>query len=314
MPARGGVFGRTMALEPMNVLVIANSSRTRDDWKTLIKAEGHDVLEARQHEDAAVVFNEYPNIRLVILSMDCGSQGTLRQFRGMIRGHGQPVWLVGLSESETESEIDSQVKALTDAIVSSAATHETWIDLLAGLALPNNNPESEVEAAMTSTTKDGRVPALDADGTGNRPVASTSNTPDLKGVKILYIDDVPDNQRLVLFFLSKVGAEIEMADDGHQGVERALAAAQSNRPFDLVLMDMQMPVMDGYEATAALRAAGFAQPIIAVTAHAMAGDRQKCMDAGCDEYLTKPVDRRKLWTLILQQLEPKRLEVGERGA
>ncbi|MHC5111305.1 MAG: response regulator [Planctomycetota bacterium] len=298
----------------MNVLVIANSSRTRDDWKTLIKAEGHDVLEARQHEDAAVVFNEYPNIRLVILSMDCGSQGTLRQFRGMIRGHGQPVWLVGLSESETESEIDSQVKALTDAIVSSAATHETWIDLLAGLALPNNNPESEVEAAMTSTTKDGRVPALDADGTGNRPVASTSNTPDLKGVKILYIDDVPDNQRLVLFFLSKVGAEIEMADDGHQGVERALAAAQSNRPFDLVLMDMQMPVMDGYEATAALRAAGFAQPIIAVTAHAMAGDRQKCMDAGCDEYLTKPVDRRKLWTLILQQLEPKRLEVGERGA
>ena len=104
----------------------------------------------------------------------------------------------------------------------------------------------------------------------------------------------PINQRLMTIVLRKAGAEVELAENGQIALDLALAAQRAGNPFDMILMDMQMPVMDGYEATQELRRAGYRGPIIALTANAMTEDRQRCVDAGCDDYISKPIDPKKL--------------------
>jgi signal transduction histidine kinase/DNA-binding response OmpR family regulator len=127
----------------------------------------------------------------------------------------------------------------------------------------------------------------------------------LQGLRILLAEDGPDNQLLIRTVLSKAGAEVEVVENGLLAVHAATA-----RPFDLVLMDMQMPEMDGYEATGQLRAKGYETPVVALTAHALSSDRARCIDAGCTDYLTKPIDRAAMIDLILkhtsrQQLVPE---------
>jgi signal transduction histidine kinase/ActR/RegA family two-component response regulator len=107
---------------------------------------------------------------------------------------------------------------------------------------------------------------------------------------ILLAEDSPDNQELVTFVLQKAGARVSLAADGQQALAMALAADAEGKPYDVILMDMQMPVLDGYAATRQLRARGYLGPIIALTAHAMRDDLEKCLVAGCDAYATKPID------------------------
>ena len=117
----------------------------------------------------------------------------------------------------------------------------------------------------------------------------------LDGLKILLAEDSPDNQELIRRLLQKRGAAADFAVNGEEAVGKALGA-----DYDLVLMDMQMPKLDGYEATRQLRRAGFNRPIIALTANAMRHDREKCLAAGCTDYLSKPIDALKLYRLIGQ--------------
>ena len=128
-----------------------------------------------------------------------------------------------------------------------------------------------------------------------QPAAATSNAPSvpalkpLSGVRILLAEDAPDSQLLIERFLRIEGAEVDLAEDGAEAVKKATATN-----YDVILMDIQMPVLDGYGATAALRCQGYLGPIIALTAHAMPGECEKSIRAGCDHHLTKPVDRKLL--------------------
>jgi CheY-like chemotaxis protein len=135
-----------------------------------------------------------------------------------------------------------------------------------------------------------------------RTPAQSAPIPDQLSARILLCEDGLDNQKLVAILLHEAGAEVVVADNGQIGVEEALAADAAGQPFDVILMDMRMPVMDGYLATRSLRAKGYRGPIIALTAYAMAGDREECLDVGCDEYISKPVDRTTLLAMIVEYL------------
>ncbi len=130
------------------------------------------------------------------------------------------------------------------------------------------------------------------------------------GHRALLVEDGPDNQRLILFLLERLGFAVTLASNGQEGIDTAEAAAQSGQPFDLIIMDMQMPILDGYEATRRLRERGYKHPIIALTAHAMRGDREKCLAAGCNSYASKPIDRATLTELISHLLDDSRASDG----
>ena len=137
------------------------------------------------------------------------------------------------------------------------------------------------------------------------PTPTTAPLDEIKlSGRILLAEDGPDNQRLIAFVLRKAGAEVTLAENGQIAHDEAKAALAQGRPFDVILMDMQMPVLDGYEATRRLRSEGYTGPIVALTAHAMAEDRKKCLDAGCDDFGTKPIDRQKLLTTVAHWMNP----------
>jgi len=149
-------------------------------------------------------------------------------------------------------------------------------------------PEAAKAEALT--------PAPTALGTREKALLNTS---------ILLVEDGPDNQRLITFILRKAGAVVAVAENGQIAVEDVLRAETLGRPFDVILMDIQMPVLDGYGATRRLREVGYAGAIVALTAHAMAGDREKCLQAGCDDFATKPIDRQTLIATICKHVSPK---------
>jgi signal transduction histidine kinase len=133
---------------------------------------------------------------------------------------------------------------------------------------------------------------------GARPAVDASpceSEAPLAGCRVLLAEDGVDNQRLISLILRKAGAKVVLAENGRLALDLALSAPAG---FDVVLMDIQMPVLDGCETTRRLRAAGFSSPIIALTAHAMPGDRQTFLSAGCDDFMPKPIQKRELIEMV----------------
>ena len=116
----------------------------------------------------------------------------------------------------------------------------------------------------------------------------TRQAPPFSG-KVLVVEDHKNIRLLMEKLLTRFGFDVTLAEDGQQAVEKVLQES-----FDIVLMDIRMPVLNGFEATERLRDKGVTTPIIAVTAHAMKGDRERCLEAGCDDYISKPFDQEEL--------------------
>lgn len=117
--------------------------------------------------------------------------------------------------------------------------------------------------------------------------------------KVLLAEDGADNRRLIVRVLNKFGLHVDIVENGQE----AVSALTKQNSYDLVLMDMQMPIVDGYRATKTLRQLGITIPIVALTAHAMDGAKEDCLAAGCDDYAAKPIERNELYAVLVRMLE-----------
>ena len=154
------------------------------------------------------------------------------------------------------------------------------------LSIPTGSP-NEIEVSRQT-------------GDAQRPPALTPTrepSPRLRG-RILVADDNEANRRLISLHLRRAGADVVTAADGQEALDRTNEAIEERLPFDAIIIDMQMPVIDGYDAVRELRARGFTRPIIAVTAYAMSEDRDECLGLGCNEFVSKPIE----WDRFLAKL------------
>lgn len=133
--------------------------------------------------------------------------------------------------------------------------------------------------------------------------ASRTQPNQLNGVKVLLADDHEEIRFIPQYFLNSRGAEVVVADNGQDAIDRVREADEADLPFDIVLMDMQMPILDGRAAVKALRQSGCRVPIIALTAQAMAGDEEDMLQIGCNAHMSKPFDGPKLLDLVDELLK-----------
>jgi signal transduction histidine kinase/CheY-like chemotaxis protein/HPt (histidine-containing phosphotransfer) domain-containing protein len=138
-----------------------------------------------------------------------------------------------------------------------------------------------------------------------RSAATAPTTATLFEGAVLLAEDGPDNQVLISTILRRYGLAVSVAGNGALALERAMSALAAGTPYDLVFMDMQMPIMDGYEAARRLRASGYTRPIVALTAHAMEGELERCLAAGCDAYVRKPIERGNLHAVLERYLRKR---------
>ncbi len=141
-----------------------------------------------------------------------------------------------------------------------------------------------------------------ADSSRTSPLTSAPTPSPRLDARILVTDDNEANQQLIGIRLIRAGAEVVTALNGQEALDRVRESIEEDRPFDVLIMDMQMPVLDGYEVVRRLRAGGFTTPIIAVTAYAMSDDREECLRLGCDDFISKPIEWDRFFAKLIRVL------------
>ena len=163
-------------------------------------------------------------------------------------------------------------------------------DVQAGLAARSSDPVLPRAGASAAGTP--REPEPESSPGGG----STTGLPR----RVLLAEDNRDLMQIFARQLNMLGLEVLGVSNGRDAVELTLAALAAGNPFDLVLMDLEMPIIDGYEATRRLRGGGFSGPIVALTAHSTDDNRLECLELGCDDCLCKPIDWNRLGGVIRQ--------------
>ncbi len=221
---------------------------------------------------------------VIFSPFDQGDTSTTRQFGGTGLGLAISQRLIQIlgGELTLQSEL-GEGSVFTVLLPLEIDSKVQWVD---HLDFFDENPERR------------KIPR--ASGSNELPPGELPKNRLLSGVRVLLAEDGEDNQRLFSLILSKAGAEVVVADNGLIATKFVIEDELAKTPFDVILMDMQMPIMDGYTAARVLREKGCDTPIIALTAHAMHEERAKCTAAGCNDYATKPILRDALIEIVLR--------------
>jgi len=253
----------------------------------------------------AIKFTESGFVRLAV---EMAGEPSQRQVRFDVADSG-----VGMDEAVQSRMFEAFVQADTSTVRRYGGTglglaiSKRLVDLMGGtISVESQAGQGSVFTVMlpVGSAPVEVEPAVEADPP--EPVQAATHS-GLSG-RVLLAEDGPDNQKLIVRFLSRAGLDVEVADNGRTAYEQALAAVDAGQPFDLILMDMDMPELDGYQATSMLREAGYAGPIIALTAHVLPADRERCLESGCDHYATKPIRRETLITTVARYLGSQKPE------
>lgn len=174
--------------------------------------------------------------------------------------------------------------------------------LLGGNVVASSTPDAGT--TVTFTFDPGPLPPQEAwVGRPQRAAQSSASEARALAGRVLLAEDGRDNRLLIGTILARAGLDVATVEDGASAIAAVAAGQHAGQPFDAIVMDMQMPIMDGYQATRSLRASGCTIPILALTADALADARQRCLDAGCDDYASKPIDRRGLLSTLRRLLD-----------
>jgi signal transduction histidine kinase/ActR/RegA family two-component response regulator len=253
-----------------------------------------DQIESDPHRIKQLLMNlvgnaiKFTRDGFVTIDVDVETRGTMGLLRFAVTDSG-----IGIAPEKLQSIFDPFVQA--DSSVTrrfggtglGLAISRSIAEAMGGTLTVTS--ELGVGSTFTVTVATGELrqdrPSVPVPARSGASAARLARDANLTGVRVLVVDDGATNRKLIKLLLSRRGAEIVTAENGEMALELA-----ADRKFDVILMDMQMPVMDGYTASTELRRRGFSVPIVALTANAMTGDREKCEQAGCSDYLSKPID------------------------